>query len=60
MLTRLVLILIGILPATTMAAPAANAADPTITVFAAASMKNALDAVSAAFRERTGITVSTS
>jgi molybdate transport system substrate-binding protein len=60
MLTRLALILFGILPTMTLAAPAANAAAPTITVFAAASMKNALDAVNAAFSERTGITVSTS
>jgi molybdate transport system substrate-binding protein len=39
---------------------AANAAAPVITVFAAASMKNALDAVHGAFTERTGIMVSTS
>jgi molybdate transport system substrate-binding protein len=39
------------------AAPLANAEDKSITVFAAASMKNALDDVDAAFTKRSGIKV---
>jgi molybdate transport system substrate-binding protein len=57
MLTRLALILIGITPTIAMAAPAASSS---ITVFAAASMKNALDEVNGAFRRETGIKVTTS
>ena len=39
------------------AAPLANAEDKSITVFAAASMKNALDDVDAAFTKRSGVKV---
>jgi molybdate transport system substrate-binding protein len=64
MLARLALILIGIMPAIAMAAPTARVVttskDSSITVFAAASMKNALDAVNEAFRGQTGIKVTTS
>jgi molybdate transport system substrate-binding protein len=60
MLTRLALILIGIVPTIATAAPATNSARPSITVFAAASMKNALDAVNGAFGEQTGIKATTS
>ncbi|WP_457795947.1 molybdate ABC transporter substrate-binding protein [Methylocystis sp. S23] len=37
------------------APPAATASDQTVTVFAAASLKNALDAAAAAFKAKTGI-----
>jgi len=37
--------------------PAASAQDKTITVFAAASLKNALDDINAAFSQRTGVKV---
>jgi molybdate transport system substrate-binding protein len=57
MLKLFTLILIAVLPA---AVPAAPAADPSVTVFAAASLKNALDEVNGAFTERTGIKVRTS
>jgi len=40
--------------------PAASAQDKTITVFAAASMKNALDDINAAFTKQTGVKVVTS
>jgi molybdate transport system substrate-binding protein len=60
MLTRLALIVIGIVPTIATAAPATNSARPSITVFAAASMKNALDAVNGAFGEQTGIKATTS
>jgi molybdate transport system substrate-binding protein len=59
MLTRLALILIGILPTIAMAAPTASK-DAGITVFAAASMKNALDEVNGAFSKQTGIKVTAS
>jgi molybdate transport system substrate-binding protein len=39
------------------AAPAANAQDKSVTVFAAASMKNALDEVNAAFNKQSGVKV---
>ena len=40
---------------TTIAAPPARAQDKTLTVFAAASMKNAIDDINAAFTKATGI-----
>jgi molybdate transport system substrate-binding protein len=59
MLTRLALILIGsIFPL--MPAQAGIQARASITVFAAASMKNALDEVNGAFRQQTGIKVTPS
>src|SRR5260370_37714316 len=57
MLPRLALIVIAVMPTIAMAAPTAS---PRITVFAAASMKNALDAVNGAFGEQTGIKATTS
>jgi molybdate transport system substrate-binding protein len=57
MLKRLALILVAAMPTIAMAAPTS---DPSVTVFAAASMKNALDEVNGAFSEQTGIKVRTS
>ena len=45
------------LSARSLAAPPARAQDTTVTVFAAASMKNALDDINAAFTKATGIKV---
>jgi molybdate transport system substrate-binding protein len=52
MLRRSVLALLLTLP---LASPAAHAQDKTVTVFAAASMKNAVDDINAAFAKATGI-----
>ena len=41
------------------ASPPAQAQDKTLTVFAAASMKNALDDVNAAYTKKTGVKVVT-
>ncbi len=53
--TRLAVALIGLFAAFGM--PAASAQERTVTVFAAASMKNALDDIHAAFTGKTGIKV---
>jgi molybdate transport system substrate-binding protein len=57
MLTRLALVAIGMMPTIATAAPTAR---PAIMVFAAASMKNALDGVNGAFSEQTGTKVTAS
>jgi molybdate transport system substrate-binding protein len=49
-----------VLALTAVVAPAARAQDATITVFAAASMKNAVDDINAAFTRATGIKVTAS
>jgi molybdate transport system substrate-binding protein len=56
-LNLIALVLLGFIP---IAASAPSSAAETITVFAAASMKNALDEVNGAFAQQTGTTVTTS
>jgi molybdate transport system substrate-binding protein len=51
------LALLGLIAATPLHCPAAQAQEQTITVFAAASMKNALDDANAAFTKASGIKV---
>jgi molybdate transport system substrate-binding protein len=56
-MARRILVLLALLLATSSAA---HSQDKTITVFAAASLKNALDDVDAAFTKQTGVKVVTS
>ena len=57
MLKLLTLILLGLIPTAPAAEPSA---DSSVTAFAAASLKNALDEVNGAFMRQTGIKVTTS
>lgn len=52
--------LVVVLLSTMLAAPATRAQDVTLTIFAAASMKNAVDNINAAFTKATGIKTSSS
>jgi molybdate transport system substrate-binding protein len=57
---RLSTVLLALVLACGWAAPPAHAGDKVLTVFAAASMKNALDEIDAAYAAKTGVKVSVS